>query len=327
MHNEFLADPLQYVYSAWSPQFAERLKLSSTESNLVGLFGNLGMYSMGVPIGMFIDHRGPRPAVLAGSVTLAIGYFPLRQAYDSASGSVPLLCFFYYLSGLGGCMAFAAAVKTSALNWPHHRGTATAFPLAAFGLSAFFFSFLGSVLFHGDPSKFLMLLAVGTCGMTFVGFFFLKVYPHSHSQYCPVPNPEGEEEEDEDEDVDGEEPPSESLRPTLSAESKRQLRAHSQRPEPGTSNITTTTTTTHHHHHHSRPSVSGDATEVVADETSSLLSSASGAPDAAASERNVDGAHVHHTDIRGLKLLKSLDFWQFFLVMALLAGIGLMTIK
>jgi hypothetical protein len=281
------------------------------------------MYSMGVPIGMFVDHRGPRPAVLAGSIILAIGYFPLHEAYDTASGSVPLLCFFYYLSGLGGCMAFAAAVKTSALNWPHHRGTATAFPLAAFGLSAFFFSFLGSVLFHGDPSKFLMLLAVGTCSLTFVGFFFLKVYPHSHSQYCPVPSPE-DEDEDEDEDAGGQEPPSESLRPTLSAESKRQLRAHSQRPEPGTSNITTTT---HHHHHHPRPSVSGDATEVVADETSSLLSAASGAPDAAASERNVDAVHVHHTDIRGLKLLKSLDFWQFFLIMALLAGIGLMTIK
>ena len=25
----------QYVYSAWAPQFAERLKLSSTESNLI----------------------------------------------------------------------------------------------------------------------------------------------------------------------------------------------------------------------------------------------------------------------------------------------------
>ncbi|KAJ4156831.1 hypothetical protein NW754_008471 [Fusarium falciforme] len=183
-----LACGTNYVYSAWAPQFAERLKLSSTESNLIGLAGNLGQYTMGVPIGIFVDQRGPRPAVLGGAVLLAVGYFPLHRAYDSASGSVPLLCLFSYMSGLGGCMAFAAAVKTSALNWPQHRGTATAFPLAAFGLSAFFFSLLGSVFFPGDPSAFLELLAWGTCGMTLGGFFFLKV--HHQSSYEAVPDSE-----------------------------------------------------------------------------------------------------------------------------------------
>ncbi|KAJ3506574.1 hypothetical protein NM208_g16061 [Fusarium decemcellulare] len=181
-----LACGTNYVYSAWAPQFAERLKLSSTESNLIGLAGNLGQYTMGVPIGIFVDHRGPRPAVLAGAVLLAVGYFPLHQAYDRASGSVPLLCVFSYMTGLGGCMAFAAAVKTSALNWPQHRGTATAFPLAAFGLSAFFFSLLGSLFFPGDPSAFLELLAWGTFGITLGSFFFLKV--HHQSTYEAVPD-------------------------------------------------------------------------------------------------------------------------------------------
>lgn len=134
-----LACGTNYVYSAWAPQFAERLKLSSTESNLIGLAGNLGMYTLGMPIGIFVDHRGPRPAVLGGAIFMLFGYFPLHQAYHRGSGSVMLMCLFSYMTGLGGCMAFAAAVKTSALNWPSHRGTATAFPLAAFGLSAFFF--------------------------------------------------------------------------------------------------------------------------------------------------------------------------------------------
>lgn len=135
------------------------------------------MYSMGVPIGMFIDARGPRLAVVAGSVLLGLGYFPLRQTYDAGSGSVPFLCVVSYLTGLGGCMAFMAAVKTSALNWPHHRGTATAFPLAAFGLSAFFFSLFGSLIVPGDTSAFLLLLAVGTFALTLGGFFFLHVLP------------------------------------------------------------------------------------------------------------------------------------------------------
>ncbi|PNH36491.1 hypothetical protein VD0002_g3697 [Verticillium dahliae] len=183
-----LACGTNYVYSAWAPQFADRLKLSSTQSNLIGLSGNLGMYSLGVPIGIFVDTKGPRPAVIAGAILLASGYFPLHQAFDHAAGSVPLLCFFSYLTGLGGCMAFAAAVKTSALNWPHHRGTATAFPLAAFGLSAFFFSLFGSVFFPGNTSAFLATLAIGTFGLPFVGFFFLRVLPPTG--YRPVARPD-----------------------------------------------------------------------------------------------------------------------------------------
>ena len=139
------------------------------------------MYGAGVPVGMLVDMKGPRSSVLAGSAVLGLGYFPLYQAYQSAAGSMFLLFIFNFMTGLGSCMAFQAAVKTSALNWPHHRGTATAFPLAAFGLSAFFFSLIGSTAFPGNTSAFLLLLFFGTCGMTFFGFFFLRVYFHGDS--------------------------------------------------------------------------------------------------------------------------------------------------
>lgn len=75
------------------------------------------MYAVGLPVGIFVDKKGPRPAVLLGSVMLALGYFPLHQTYDKGSGTVALMCLFSFLTGLGGCTAFAAAVKTSALNW------------------------------------------------------------------------------------------------------------------------------------------------------------------------------------------------------------------
>jgi hypothetical protein len=144
---------------------------------------------MGIPIGIFVDTRGPRPAVIVGSILLATGYFPLRQAFIRGTGSVPLLCLFCACTGLGGCAAFAAAIKTSALNWPHHRGTATAFPLAAFGLSAFFFSVFAQFVFPGDTGDFLMLLACGTFGLTFISFFFLRVLPHS--AYTALPANDG----------------------------------------------------------------------------------------------------------------------------------------
>ncbi|RQM07884.1 hypothetical protein DH86_00000769, partial [Scytalidium sp. 3C] len=172
-----------------------------------GLAGNLGMYSLGIPVGMFIDSKGPRPAVMAGAFILGGGYYPLYRSYENGSGSVLLMCIFSFLTGLGGCMAFAAAVKTSALNWPRHRGTATAFPLAAFGLSAFFFSLFGEALFPGSTGHLLMLLSYGTFGLVFVSFFFLRVLPHT--TYTSLPT--GEEHSSSDSNI---------LRRTKSEESK-----------------------------------------------------------------------------------------------------------
>ncbi|KAL6836881.1 serine incorporator domain-containing protein [Trichoderma sp. SZMC 28015] len=303
-----LACGTNYVYSAWAPQFAEKLRLSTTESNLIGLFGNLGMYTLGIPIGMFVDDRGSRPAVLAGAFFLAIGYIPLCLSFEKAAGSVPVLCFFSYLTGLGGCMAFAGAVKTSALNWPSHRGTATAFPLAGFGLSAFFFSFLGAVFFPGSTSSFLMLLAWGSFGLTFSGYFFLKVYPQVSYQEVPTQAP-------------------------ASQPSRERARSIT---EPGTSsnpdavdpNLDTSSPGTPPAPDASRAAIFSDTEageDAPIDETSTLMPEAVTADIVGRS--SVDQDVSHRVDIRGVKLLFSLDFWQLFSMMAILAGTGLMTIN
>ncbi|KAF4512940.1 hypothetical protein G6O67_000268 [Ophiocordyceps sinensis] len=290
-----LACGTNYVYSAWAPQFAERLDLSSTQSNLIGLSGNLGVYSLGVPVGVLIDRRGPRPFVLLGAILLGAGYFSLHQAYDSASGSVAALCFFSYLSGLGSCMAFAAAVKTSALNWPYHRGTATAIPVAAFGLSAFFFSSLGTILFPGNPSAFLKLLSWGTFGLTLFGFLFLRVSSHRTHEASSRRS-------------DGPRPDDSHFRRIPSTDAEASHSRHGARLAPGP--------------------VSGDAREPQADvdETSSLM------PPPLATTENVVASGVdidrsHRIDIRGLQLLRTQSFWHLFSIMAILAGTGLMTIN
>ncbi|KAL1842624.1 hypothetical protein VTJ49DRAFT_4672 [Mycothermus thermophilus] len=362
-----LACGTNYVYSAWAPQFADRLHLSATEINLIGLAGNMGMYSAGIPVGLFVDHRGPRPAVLAGALCLGIGYAPFRAAYETASGSVPILCFFAFLTGLGACMAFAAAVKTSALNWPHHRGTATAFPLAAFGLSAFFFSLVGGVLFPGDTSAFLSLLAAGTFAMVFIGFFFLKVYPHTHSpSYQSVPTGNG-----------GPGPSQSRLRRrTLSRSgakaAKAAQRVAAKRPldaEPGTSPTTYTTPAipdasaaaagssqdsvdpldpppvepldpSAQQHDNldveaALPSKASDLPphEAEPDETSSLMSrsSSSSCSSSLAGDvllaESVDLDRSHRIDIRGWRLLKNTEFWLLWSILGILAGVGLMTIN
>ncbi|KAI9736066.1 MAG: hypothetical protein M1818_006242 [Claussenomyces sp. TS43310] len=287
-----------YVYSAWGPQFAEKLKLSATQSNLVGLAGNFGMYATGIPVGIFVDKRGPRPAVIVGSLLLALGYFPLRQAYIRGAGSMFLLCLYSFFTGFGGCAAFAAAVKTSALNWPHHRGTATAFPLAAFGLSAFFFSVFSQFLLRGDPGAFLLLLAGGCFGLTFIGFFFLRILPHN--AYSPMAASGG-----------------------LTRSSSNQLRRTESVESKHTSQI----------REEIEPDIEVEASapgmSLETDETSSLMSkgSSSSLTDFIEGQDSVDRNHSHHLDIRGLDMVWKAEFWFSFSLMGILTGVGLMTIN
>ena len=118
--------------------------------------------------------------------------------------SVALISFFSFITGVGSCSAFQAALKigectwtpfryrsltrTATLNWPTHRGTATAFPLAAFGLSAFFYTFIASFVFPGDTAGFLLLLSLATSLLVLISIPFLHVVDHqTGAGYATVP--------------------------------------------------------------------------------------------------------------------------------------------
>jgi hypothetical protein len=270
---------------------------------------------MGIPIGIFVDAKGPRPAALLGSILLAAGYFPLRQAFVRGEGSMPLLCLFSASTGLGGCAAFLAAIKTSALNWPYHRGTATAFPLAAFGLSAFFFSVFSQFVFRGDTSDFLMLLAAGTFGLTFTSIFFLRVLPRT--PYTALPANNGLSRSG-----------SNLLRRTRSEE--RKIASGADGSEPGRSSLRVVDDTLSIGGILNRPEEVEEAPACLTLETdeASLMSkdSLSEAGDIIPEESSVDRHHAH-LDIRGLRMVRRADFWFLFSLMGILAGIGLMTIK
>lgn len=308
-----LACGTNYAYSTWGPQFAERMKLSSTESNLIGSFGNLGMYIPAIPVGILVDSKGPRPGIASGAVLLGAGYLGIYFAFKSGPGSFPVasLCLFSFLTGCGSCAAFLAALKTAAINYPESRGTATGLSLAGYGLSAFMFSAISTFAFPGDTSMFLLMLAIVTFAVNLVALFFVRLLPptftalhmqtphiqsasqvlrRAKTQDCQNPVPAAEEE------------------PT------RQLATRNSSEEPSTQGMY---------------EAAAEGMNADTNETSSLLSksSASGLEESVFGRKAFEDCQPMRVDIRGLALLKEAQFWQLFTMFGVLSGIGLMNIK
>ena len=256
----------------------------------------------------------------------------MSLAFENGPGSIalPWLCFFAFLTGIGGASAFSGSIKTctyamfssryrtglrisAALNWPNHRGTATAFPLSAFGLGAFFFASISNVAFPDNTSSFLLLLSLGCLSMAFVSVAFLRVVPRTQL-YAPVSNIEDRRS-------------SNPLRRTKSKDHK----AHHLDEEPGTL-ATHPCASQSLHHHAKRNSDAADTPDKEPHESSSLVSkSSSSSPgDVPYEENSIEpAAHhdSHHPDIRGFALLKQTEFYQLWLLLGILTGVGLMTIK
>ena len=210
-------------------------------------------------------------------------------------------------------------VCAAAWNWPDHRGTATAFPMAGFGLSAFFFSGLSSLAFPDDTSGFLLFLAIGTFGMVFASAFFLRVVHHS-ADYAPLPThedplPSLSSNRRTPEPAKGRTHKSGdgTERGRASAELRRDF-------QPQDSSGTRV-----------RSATRGRSESPVANHSHNAavarpeLIYASALDDHGADDRNY--GQPTHLDIRGLALVRRPEFWRQFTLLGLLTGIGLMTIK
>lgn len=198
----------------------------------------------------------------------------------------------------------------AASNFPDTRGTATAFPMAGFGLSAFFFSSMASIAFRGNTAGFLLTLCLGTSVMVLFASFFLRIIPPTPSYTAVLQREVG----------------SSGLPVHGYGQAEPGTQITDLREHPYTSGGSYTATTT-------AGAVEPRSGDV--DETSSLVSKDLG-PRVSEERVSIEltqepvmegeiGSHC--PDIRGLALIKSVDFWYLFLLMGLLSGIGLMTIK
>ncbi|KAI8447082.1 major facilitator superfamily domain-containing protein [Phakopsora pachyrhizi] len=153
-----------YAYSAYSPQLGQRLSLSSTSLNLIGLAGNLGMYVSSPLVGRIIDRIGPRKPLLCAAIIVFSGYGLLRQLYESSSSdlALPLASLGTLLTGTGSSAALSSSASSVARSFDSSiRATVIGTTLAGFGLSAFFWTGLGRIMASGEASSLLTLLTLG----------------------------------------------------------------------------------------------------------------------------------------------------------------------
>ncbi|KIJ24619.1 hypothetical protein M422DRAFT_274545 [Sphaerobolus stellatus SS14] len=192
-----LSSGTNYVYSAYAPQLGSRLRITYTQLNIIGLSGNMGVYTTGPILGRIVDKRGPRPLLLSSFFLLLIGYTGLRSYFDAGpigddklpTASLIALSLFSYMTGVGGNCGLSAAVNSTAKSFPDRlRASTVGFVLSGFGLSAFFFSTLSHLIFPGNTSSFLLFLALGTSLPIIVCFFTVRPVPHAER---PDPGPGG----------------------------------------------------------------------------------------------------------------------------------------
>ena len=183
------------------------------------------------------------------------------------------------------------------MNWPNHRGTATAFPLSAFGLGAFFFTTISIVAFPDNTSDLLILISAGTFGLCMASLYFIRLLPHP-VEYSAIPTDDRRE--------------------------SNPLKRSKSRERP------------YHNGHRSEdsgtlPDSSQDSTELEdPEETSSLISKDSVPGDILVQEDNGENktdTHSRFPDVRGLTLLRKVEFYQLWFMLGVFTGFGLMTIK
>ncbi|KAG5364486.1 putative membrane protein [Yarrowia sp. E02] len=172
-----------YLYSAFAPQLGLRLALNTTDTSKIGMIGNLGMALSGPFAGVVVDKHGFQAPIIIGALFMGGGYTIIRLCYINVVASVPTLACAMALVGTGGTFGFASAMKCAAVNFPNARGAATSVPMAAFGLSAFFFSTLFSTYYDGVTLDFLFALTVIPTILLAIGLIAVRPMPPSlHSR-------------------------------------------------------------------------------------------------------------------------------------------------
>ncbi|PWN44418.1 MFS general substrate transporter [Ceraceosorus guamensis] len=322
---------VNYAFSSFAPQLQEQLQLTSTQINVVGVAGNMGVYLSGPFWGRWVDKQGPKVALLVGSALVLAGFGGLSLSYTHTApfqdASPSTLAVLSLLTGLGNAGAFTAAMNAQAKSWDgNRRGSATALVLSGFGLSAFLYSTLSHQLFPGNTSDYLLLLAFGCAASFLVGVLLIRILPPadanplltrrgSDGRGAWTQAPAGDDEEigrlEQNADVDEDED-----------EERGRLRPHVGGRRRTSSEVSARAFL-------NAPPTDEDTTSADEEDMNTRAMSPATTPSNAGAGATPEGnkGAPSSVDVTNFNLLKQADFLLLFLIMSLISGTGLLVIN
>ncbi|KAG0670812.1 hypothetical protein C6P45_001821 [Maudiozyma exigua] len=163
-----------YIYSYYAPRLLEQCNIPISKSSSISFSLNIGSSLLAMFAGMIIDYN-PAISCLVGAITTCLAYGILHFCYHNSVSNVFLVSLALIFAGFGSISGFFAGVKVCTTNFPKHRGTATAFPIAMYALSGMIFSTLCAKLYGDNMLGVFRFLQITCTAMILVGIFTLKV--------------------------------------------------------------------------------------------------------------------------------------------------------
>lgn len=170
-----LASGTTYAYSVYAPQLVKNSGLTPADAGKLSLALSIGGSIGGFPAGILIDAVGPGPADFIGSLVLFFSFSTLYKAYLAKSDHVLTYVIALAASSFGSILSFYSTVNCVTANFPHHRGTAGALPVASYALASLLYSSISVRFFEGNTGGLLKFFAVFAASVCFAGSFFLKL--------------------------------------------------------------------------------------------------------------------------------------------------------
>lgn len=179
-----------YIYSYYAPQLLARCNIPIKHSSNIALSLNIGSSLLGMLAGVIVDIN-PRLASLVGSICTFSAYSTLYLCYENAISSSLLISMALVLVGFGSVCGFYAGMKVCTANFPNHRGIAAACPVSLYGLSGVLFSTICRTLFGDNILAVFLFLLISCSSMSLIGVFTLEIF-----DYKPIKEWEGERSSD-----------------------------------------------------------------------------------------------------------------------------------
>ncbi|KAL5749747.1 hypothetical protein ACOSP7_024350 [Xanthoceras sorbifolium] len=176
-----------YTFGIYSPTLKSTQGYDQSTLDTVSVFKDIGA-NVGVLSGLLyssvtLDHRrlrflrGPWVVHLTGAILCFAGYFLIWASVVGMIDTPPvaLMCFFMFMAAHAQTFFNTANVVTGVRNFPDYGGTIVGILKGYLGLSGAVLIQVYDTIFKGNPSTFLLFLALLPTLMSLLLMFFVRI--------------------------------------------------------------------------------------------------------------------------------------------------------